>query len=154
MDRFGQFEPSIHQNLNINFRISDNDYHTIRQLLNIQENNIYHTLNDNTLNKIEIEIFTENRAPYVILNTNLCDRPLKFLIDTGAAISLVANNSIGKTQSLIKYEVNVFGIMGREMSVKTEGMIHGIFEINGQFLSTMLHVIDSKFAGPADGYLG
>lgn len=98
MDRFGQFEPSIHQNLNINFRISDNDYHTIRQLLNIQENNIYHTLNDNTLNKIEIEIFTENRVPYVILNTNLCDRPLKFPIDTGAAISLVANNSIGKTQ--------------------------------------------------------
>lgn len=156
MERIGLIEPSTQSNLNINFRISDNDHHTIKKLLNIQKSNIFktqYTLNQHN-NNIEKEIFTENRAPYIILNTNLCERPLKFLIDTGAAISLVAKNSIGENNNLIKYEINVFGIMGKEMSVKTEGMIHGIFEINGQFLSTMLHVIDSKFAGPADGYLG
>lgn len=50
--------------------------------------------------------------------------------------------------------MNVFGILGKDVSVKTEGMINGIFEIGAQFFGTMLHIIDSKFAGPADGYLG
>lgn len=44
--------------------------------------------------------------------------------------------------------------MGRDVSVKTEGMVNGVLSINQNLLGTTLHIVDRKYAGDSDGYLG
>lgn len=100
------------------------------------------------------KIYNEDGAPYLSVRTNLQEKRIRFLIDTGASISLLRSDLIPSSSRKIDYCVNLFGIMGKDVSVKTEGMIHAIFEINGHFLGTTLHLVNRKYAGPADGYLG
>lgn len=116
-------------------------------MCNLQANN---KMNFN----IKTKIFTENGAPYVILETNLCKRPLKFLVDTGAAISLIANDIISEKTYKIDYEVTVFGIIGKDVTVRTQGMITGILNIENQLMGTLFHIVDRKYLGSVDGYLG
>lgn len=151
MKHVGQHVSSKLPDLTVNFRTTKNDEKTLGiletlQLVSRKENGSKDTLKH--------EIFNENGAPYLNVSTNLNIRPLKFLVDTGASISLIANDVFHEDNRKIDYIVNLFGIMGKEASVKTEGIIHGIFAVGGHFLGTTLHVIDKKYAGPADGYLG
>lgn len=80
--------------------------------------------------------------------------PIKLLVDTGASISIVADDLISKSINVIDYSINLYGLVGKEVYVKTRGMVHSIFSINGRLLNSTLHLVDRKFTGPADGYLG
>lgn len=103
---------------------------------------------------IEHEIFSENGAPYILLETNLSERPLKLLVDTGASISLLASDLIYKNIKKANYIINLYGIVGKDVSIQTEGFVQGILSVSGCWLGTTLHLVDRKYSGPADGYLG
>lgn len=133
--------------LNINFRANENSKQTLEILKSFQCGIKY-------CSSLQHKIINENGAPYLIVKTNLCERPLKFLIDTGASLSLIANDLIGESILRKKYFINLYGLVGKEISVSTEGIIYAILTLGNQYLDMTFHVIDRKYAGPGDGYLG
>lgn len=150
MGQLGHFAPSI-SNISINFRTGDNKEEVLQKLYinpQILQNNFE---NNET---IKHEIFYERGAPFIKLQTNLCEMPIKLLIDTGAAVSIVADDVINTNIQKTNYFLTLFGIVGSDVSVTTKGIINGIFRMNGTHLGTTRHLVDRKHAGSGDGYLG
>lgn len=138
--------------MSIHYKVSQNTENTMNMIKNLQPN--LNNISNENANTIEYEIFTENGAPFVLLKSNLTDRPIKFLIDTGASISLLADDVITYPVNKINYSVNLYGLVGKEVSIKTLGIVHPIFAFNNNFISAALHLIERKYSGPGDGYLG
>lgn len=136
--------------LSINFCTINNDKNTLKELKKLQIANN----KPQKKNAIKLKFFSENGAPFVVLKTNLNDKPLKFLIDTGAAVSLISDDVISPNNEKLNNTINIYGIMGKEVSVKTKGVVTSVFILDEKFLSTNIHVIDKKHLGLADGYLG
>lgn len=145
MEESGQFIPSK-KLLNINFRTKNNNDKILNTLKGLQK-----TQNVGTIHH---QIFHENNAPFILIKTNLCHRPLKFLIDTGASLSLISNEIIPKNIYKKDWKINLYGLMGKEMPIRTKGTINTILNLDGQNINTLFHVVDGKFSGPGDGYLG
>lgn len=101
-----------------------------------------------------MKIYNENGSPFVTIKSNLCERPLKCLLDTGASISLVSNKIVSGEMYKIEKKINVFGIMGKEVSIKTEGIIIGVLNVGNYLLTINLHVIEGECLGSADALLG
>lgn len=138
-------------NLSINFRICDNDEKTLNELQNLSKNMMTIAQHNEIL---EHKIYYENDAPFILLNTNLCERPIKLILDTGAAITVIAQDLIADNIEKINYIVNLFGLAGKEHSIKTLGLVHCSIMFGGHPLSACFHLVDRKFSGSADGYLG
>lgn len=134
----------------IHFQVEDNSKNVLHLLKKLHINNF--KSNEN-INK-RVKIFEEKGAPYIILKTNLSSRPLKFLIDTGASISLISDSALSSTVRKTDIEMNVFGIIGKDVSVKTQGIVAGILDIDNHFFGTLFHVIEKKYLNSADAYLG
>lgn len=150
MEYEGQHISSNIPNLTVNFRTSENN----EKILNVLKD--FHLSSNKKLgaqNGIEHKIFNENGAAYILLKSNFCERPLKFLIDTGASITLLADDLVPEHIHVTNYIVRLFGVV-RDVSVQTQGMIHGIFSIDDHQLETALHLVERRYAGSADGYLG
>lgn len=76
------------------------------------------------------------------------------LVDTGAAISILASYMVSEKIKKIDYSVNLFGIVGKEISIKTEGIVVGQFKMGEQLINTTLHLVNPKYSGPGMGYFG
>lgn len=150
MECGGQHISSTDPNMTINFRTSDNNEEILKILKNFQ---FISREKNNTQSRIISNIFNENGAAYILLKSNFCERPLKLLIDTGASITLLANDIIPKNLNVINYIIKLFGVV-RDISIETCGMMNATFDIDDKKLETVLHLVDRKYAGPADGYLG
>lgn len=150
MECDGQHISSPDPDMTMNFRTSDNNEEILEILRNFQ---LVSREKNDTKSKITSEIFNENGAAYILLKSNFCERPLKLLIDTGASITLLANDLAPETTNVINYIIKLFGVV-KDISIETQGMMHGTFDINGEKFETILHLVDRKYAGPADGYLG
>ena len=48
------------------------------------------------------------------------------MIDTGASISILADDMVTKNVEIINYSFDLLGIVGKEVSVKTKRMVHAI----------------------------
>lgn len=149
MEQMDQIAPS--NNLMVNFRTQENSNSTINTLKNIQN---LSTINHTSNTSIKYDISTENYSMFISLGTNITKRPIKLLVDTGASVSLVANDIILDNAQKLNFTINLWGITGTGNTVKTDGIICGISKLNQHCISTTLHIIDRKYAGPADGYLG
>lgn len=150
MECDGQHISSTTPHMTINFRTSDNN----EEILKIPNNFQIISKGKNTIQcKITSKIFNENGAAYILLKSNFCDRPLKLLIDTGASITLLANDLAPNNVNIINYTIKLSGVV-RDISIETCGMLHATFDLNGNKLETVLHLVDRKHSGPADGYLG
>lgn len=103
---------------------------------------------------IEHEIIQEDGAPFLIVKTNLCERPIKLLIDTGASISLISKDLIGEKTYKRDCRINLYGIVGKDVCINTEGIVYAFLIMRNQLVDTTFHVIEGKYAGPGDGYLG
>lgn len=136
--------------MTINFRTSDNNEEILKVLKNFQ---FISREKNNTKSRIISKIFNENGAAYILLKSNICERPLKLLIDTGASITLLANDLAPKNIDIINYIIKLFGVV-KDISIETCGMMHATFDIDGKKLETVLHLVERKYAGPADDYLG
>lgn len=145
----GRYISSNFPNLTINFRTFENS----EQILNVLRDFQFPKQKINIRNEVETKIFTENGAAYVLLESDCRERPLKLLIDTGASITLLANDVNTKNSQVTKYIIKLFGVV-RDVSIETQGLISGKFKIGGQEMESTFHLIDRKYAGPADGYLG
>lgn len=132
--------------LNINFHTKNNDNSILNILKSLQK--------IQNVNEIQHKIFQENNAPYILIQTNLCYRPLKFLIDTGASLSLLSNEIISKKSYKRNCKINLYGLVGKEMPIRTKGTIDTLLTLDNQSINTTFHVVDKKFSGPGDGYLG
>ena len=150
MEDLGQIIPSI-SNISINFRTAENEMEILNKIYAMPQILQYNIDSNKT---IKHKIFFEKGAPFIFLNTNLCNRPLKLLVDTGAAVSIIANDIINKDTNKTNYSITLFGIAGSEISVTTKGMVYGILEFDSSLLGTTLHLVERKYAGSGDGYLG
>lgn len=146
----GQLFSSKIPDITVNFRTSENNENILNTLRDFQ---ILKDDKNNNLDEIEHDIFNEEGAMFILLKSNLRERPTKLLIDTGASISLLAKDVIPNETHIMNYIVNLYGIVGKDASIKTLGMVHGSFLIGNNLLETTLHLVDTKYAGPADGYL-
>lgn len=150
MEHEGQHVSSQKFDISINFRTAKNDMNTLNKIKELQR--VYY--NGDVHNDIlEHKIFDENGAAYIFLETNMANRPLKLMVDTGASISLIAINAISDSTRILNFIVKLSGIVGG-VSVNTKGMVQGVLSIDNCLLGTTLHVVDREHAGPADGYLG
>lgn len=150
MERFGLTTPSS-PNTSINFQTYDNDP---QRLINFLVKPQVLQFEQKQNRKLQHEIFVEKGAPFILLNTNLCERPLRLLVDTGASVSILSKDSIKDGTHKVEYYFSLFGIAGKEISVTTEGMVHAIFNFDNTLLSSTMHLVDRKYVGTADGYLG
>lgn len=150
MERDGQHVSSLKFDISINFRAAKNSEQTLNILKNLQK--IHY--NGQIKNEIiEHNIFDDNGAAYILVETNLSNRPLKLMVDTGASISLISTDTLIKGTKILNFIVKLSGIVGG-ISVSTKGMVQGVLSISGCLLGTTLHLVDKEHAGPADGYLG
>lgn len=101
-------------NLTIDFRTSRNN----EKILNVLRN--FHSSSNEKKDSstVQSKIFYEEGAIYILLKSNLSERPLKFLIDTGASITLVANDAITKAKHWTNYIIKLFGVV-KDVSIKT-----------------------------------
>lgn len=151
MEYLGQ---TVSSNLNdfINFRSAENNTDISHKInykpVILQKNSIEEEI-------IEQKIFSEGGMPFILLTTNLCERPIKLFIHTGAAVSIIANDVIKNENIIVNhYTLNLIAINGNYDSITTQGMVNSKFSISNTILKTKLHIVDRKYAGPGDGYLG
>lgn len=105
---------------------------------------------------IKIKIHHENGASFLYLQTNLRKEPLKLLVDTGAFITLLAEDVFEKYTHKIIFnnKLDLYGISGEEASIKTKGVVNGMIGFNNHLIETKMHLVERKYAGPGDGSLG
>lgn len=146
----GRHISSIEPNLTINFRTSENNEDILDILKDFQQTKKL----TNMKNSITTNIFTEKGAAYILLKSDFTERPyLKLLIDTGASITLIAQDVIKKDTKIKDYIIKLFGVV-KNVSIKTQGLIEGKIIINNQELDSTVHLIEREHSGPADGYIG
>lgn len=139
----GQKFSSTKPNATMNFKKKDNENY-----------NIFTELQDNSNELVEYNIFQKNNASYIIIQSNLWEWPITLMLDTGASISIIAEDKINKNIKIEKNTINLFGIAGKDKSIETKGEVKATFEVGDKKLDTTMHIVDRKYAGPADGYLG
>lgn len=115
MENTGQTFPSKMQ-FNINFCTENNDNSILDILKSFQK--------IKNVSTIHHKIFHENDAPYLIIKKKLCNRPLKLLIDTGASLSLISNETNSNKITKRDCQINLYGLIGKEMPIRTEGIIN------------------------------
>lgn len=139
----GQKFSSTKPNATMNFKKKDNENY-----------NIFTELQDNSNELVEYNIFQKNNASYIIIQSNLWEWPITLMLDTGASISIIAEDKINKNIKIEKNTINLFGIAGKDKSIETKGEVKATFEVGDKKLDTTMHIVERKYAGPADGYLG
>lgn len=102
---------------------------------------------------IKQNLTNHNGNPMIILNVDVCTDPICLLVDTGASISLIAEDLVqpGLAQN---QSIRLYGISGKSTSVQTTGFVSAQTIMNNNKMDITLHTIDRKYVGPADGYLG
>lgn len=153
MDHNGRIDPSAEQRIDsVNFKLTENDeiqQRTINRIVDMQRVFV------SKPQILTIKLIFEGKSPFVLLNTNLSNRPLKLLVDTGATLSLVSQNTITNSRKFVNYRINLYGLPGRDAAaIQTSGMVNGTSTIGDCQIGTSLHLIDGKYTGNADGYLG
>lgn len=142
----GQHTPSQLMSINMNIKNNDENKLTI-----LREMQIFHTETYKTLTE---SIFIERKSPFIYLYTELTNRPLKMLIDTGASVSIINKDSIETDQKLRDFKVNLYGVGGKEKGIETMGMIDTTIKINGCKIKASFHVIEKDTLDTGDGILG
>lgn len=72
----------------------------------------------------------------------------------GRQLELGGRDLISQKLPQKECKINLYGIVGKDVSINTEGMVYGILMFNGQFLDMAFHLVDRKYVGMGDGYLG
>lgn len=103
---------------------------------------------------ISHDITIENYAPFINLKTTSIDGPIKMMIDTGASVSIISSRIIPPEKELQNIKCRLFGLGSSTDGILSMGLLHTNTIINGVSLGLSLHVIDQKFLGRIDGFLG
>lgn len=103
---------------------------------------------------VSYDITIENSAPFITIEALSIDRPIKLLIDTGASVSLILSQLLSPKAVVQNHKCKLFGLGSSENGILSEGLLHTNTTINGISLGLSLHVIDQKYIGSIDGFLG
>ena len=77
------------------------------------------------------------------------------MVDTGAPITLVAQDKLKRNVQPKKPIVLISGVVGSDHKIATKGQIVGTFHTNGKSnWVNEIHVVGRESAGPYDGFLG
>lgn len=135
-------------NLRVNFLTKENNNDTIQILQNMQ------TPSKNDIPKITYDLKKVNSTLHIKLFTNVTKRPIVLIVDTGASITLVAQDTIMDFSPKRNCKIDLCGVTGTDNLIQTSGTVCGYSAIENHILGTTMHLVDRKYAGPADGYLG
>lgn len=88
------------------------------------------------------------------IETNVTKEPIELIIDSGSEICVVAADKL-KNNIELKKPIYLTGINGADSAIQTQGSVIGTFKTkdNSSWVS-QIHIIDGKYAGQFDGYLG
>lgn len=120
MEYEGRHISSTKNNISINFRASKNTQKSLNILKNIQIQ--AHEIENTDNQVLNHKIINENGAAYIYFETNFSKRPLKLMVDTGASITILANDMIESKNNILNYIVKLYGIVGG-VSVQSTGLI-------------------------------
>lgn len=134
--------------MNAHFRTECNNETVLMGLKNFQICTIQ------TILPIIQTLIIERGAAFAICTTNITIRPIKLLVDTGASLTLVAAYLIKHSVYIQPHKLNSFGVTGSEFKIQTEGIVHGQMIFPDNSIGMAMHLVDKKYAGVADGYLG
>lgn len=101
------------------------------------------------------DILIERGAPFITLKTTSIERPIKLLLDTGASVSIISTRAIPHNPLFlqnIRYKLH--GLGSSDDGILSLGLFHTKVIINGTSLGISLHVVDEKYLGTIDGFLG
>lgn len=94
-------------------------------------------------------------SAYWEIRTSFTIRPIKLLLDTGAQITIIANDIILRNSPLNQFIISLTGITGIEHAITTLGSTYGnLITENETEWPLEAHLVDRKHAGQYDGYLG
>lgn len=98
---------------------------------------------------------TGDASAYWEINTNFTKRPIKLLFDTGAQVTLLAENVLNDEIILKQWIIGLSGINGAEHAITTKGCLMGdLITLNYMRWPTEVHVVERINSGKFDGYLG
>lgn len=96
----------------------------------------------------------ENEAMTIAVPTNVTERPIRLIVDTGSQISIVAKDTIGPEVEIQPQKYNLTGISGKEHTVSTSGDVDARLMVGENTVPDRLTLAERRYAGPYDGYLG
>lgn len=105
--------------------------------------------------KLRIPLHVAKNEISASLNTNLSEKPIKLLIDSGAQVSLVAWRSVKPDVEVFKQERIKLSGLGNEQLMTTVGRVTTQIFVGDHTLTHNFQIISSKDLGiPFDGILG
>lgn len=153
MDYAAQHNPSIYNEnnteiINAHFQTQLNDNSVLMGLQNLQ------ICSSQSLTPVIHDLIIEKGAAFAICRTNITKRPVKLLVDTGASVTLITSELVKDNVFIQNLKINLFGVTGTDVKIQTNGIAHGVLNFEGNSMGIAMHLVDKKYAGTADGYLG
>lgn len=103
--------------------------------------------------EISVNLNINNNEPYIILNLPCANRPVKFLIDSGASASFISGDLIKKgTRINVKNKINVKSATGH--SVRTLASVTDFLLVGDHRIEQTFHIFGNNIPITADGILG
>lgn len=88
------------------------------------------------------------------LKTNVTENPIELIADTGSQITIVADDTIRSGVRILPQKYKLTGISGKEHTVLTSGNVDAQLTIENGTIPDQFTLVDRRYAGPFDGYLG
>lgn len=95
-----------HEILTAHFRVQNNNTTVLNGLRNLQ---VYFASQNVSVSQ---KICIKNDKPMVYLKTSISPKPIRLLVDTGASVSLIADDLITKCEQVHDFHITIFGIVG------------------------------------------
>lgn len=70
-----------------------------------------------------------------------------------ASLTLVSSKCIENNIHVTNFIIKLYGV-ARDTPIRTQGIVNGTFQVENQQLESALHIVEPKYAGPADGFFG
>lgn len=97
----------------------------------------------------------DEREVRVTFKLSIATRPVEFIVDTGAMLTLLSVNVLDpRTKIFTNRSVGLSGISGIKNEIRTLGVSFGRFEIGEHELDCKLHIVNDSVKFNADGLLG
>lgn len=89
------------------------------------------------------------------VRSSFTDEPIELMVDTGAQVSILAEDKVRPGTKIMGNPIKIYGIAGEDEKISTHGKVIGkVYPTRDQGIITQIHIVNRKYSGPLDGFLG